>query len=223
MCYSIESSAKTTLYSLVAIIILFRSNVPHFKWIGAILIGWCGMQFAELLLWLTNPRKSCTPTNKLITLTLIPLVLLSQPLCALFGSFFVKPWAKCSQTRKLFIVGYSAIVAIVMMVYFYKDAQKYCTVVTPEGHLNWWLSKYMGNKPIDYILWLIVIALPIFILWDISYMVVVALSIMPAFGFIYGLKTDSKGSIWCHYTSYTSIISLIVYGLYKFKIYNILK
>ena len=223
MCYSIESSAKTTLYSLVAIIILFRSNVPHFKWIGAILIGWCGMQFAELLLWLTNPRKSCTPTNKLITLTLIPLVLLSQPLCALFGSFFVKPWAKCSQTRKLFIVGYSAIVAIVMMVYFYKDAQKYCTTVTPEGHLNWWLSKYMGNKPIDYTLWLIVIALPIFILWDISYMVVVALSIMPAFGFIYGLKTDSKGSIWCHYTSYTSIISLIVYGLYKFKIYNILK
>ena len=104
MCYSIESSAKTSLFSLVAIIVLFTSNVPHFKWIAMILVGWCGMQFAEMLLWLTNPRKSCTPMNKLITFTLIPLILLSQPLLAIFGSFFVKPWSKCSQNRRLFIV-----------------------------------------------------------------------------------------------------------------------
>ena len=87
MCYSVESSAKTTLLSLVAIVVMLRSNVPHFMWIGLIMVGWCGMQFVEMLLWLTNPRKSCTPMNKLITLTLIPLVLVLQPLCALFGSF----------------------------------------------------------------------------------------------------------------------------------------
>ena len=110
MCYSVESSAKTSLYSLIAIVLLFQTNVPHFKWIGLTLIGWCGMQFAELLLWLTNPRKSCTPMNKLITLTLIPLVLLSQPLFGLFGSFFVKPWRECNQKRKLFIVGYSVLI-----------------------------------------------------------------------------------------------------------------
>ena len=223
MCYSVESSAKTSLYSLVAIVLMFRSNVPHFKWIGAIMIGWCGMQFAEMLLWLTNPRKSCTTMNKLITFTLIPLVLVSQPLSALFGSFFVKPWSACSQNRKLFIVGYSVVAALVLLLHFFGNRVKDCTTVTAEGHLNWWLSNYTGSKPIAYTLWLIIIALPIFILWDISYKVVVALSIMPAFGFIYGLKTDSKGSIWCHYTSYTSIISLVVYGLYKVKIYNILK
>ena len=223
MCYSVESSARTTLLSLVAIVVMLQSNVPHFMWIGVMMIGWCGMQFAELLLWLTNPRKSCTSVNKLITFTLIPLVLVLQPLCALLGSFFVKPWSACNNKRKLFIVLYSILSSSVLLLHFFGNRVKDCTTVTPEGHLNWWLSNYSGKIPIAYILWLIIIALPIFVLWDKSYKVVVALSIMPAFGFIYGLRTDSKGSIWCHYTSYTSIISLVVYGLYKFKIYNILK
>jgi len=223
MCYSVESSAKTTLLSLVAIVVMLRSNVPHFMWIGVMMIGWCGMQFAELLLWLTNPRKSCTSVNKLITFTLIPLVLVLQPLCALFGSFFIKPWSDCNNKRKLFIVLYSILSSSVLLLHFFGNIVKYCTTVTPEGHLNWWLSKYQGNKPIAYVLWLVIIALPIFLLWNISFKAIVAIGILPLFGFFYGMRTDSKGSIWCHYTSYTAIISLVIYGLYKFKIYNILK
>ena len=223
MCYSVESSAKTALYSLVAIVLMFQTNVPHFKWIGLILIGWCGMQFAELLLWLTNPRKSCTSMNKLITLTLIPLVLVSQPLFGLLGSFFVKPWSECNQKRKLFIVGYSILSSSVLLLNFFGNIVKDCTTVTPEGHLNWWLSKYQGNKPIAYVLWLFIISLPIFLLWNTSFKVIIAISILPLFGFFYGLRTDSKGSIWCHYTSYTTIVSIVIYLLYKFKIYNILK
>ena len=227
MCYSVESSAKTTLLSLVAIVVMLRSNVPHFKWIGLIMVGWCGMQFVEMLLWLTNPRKSCTPMNKLITLTLIPLVLISQPLCALFGSFFVKSWSECSNKRKLFIVTYSMVVTFCMLVDFYKGAEKYCTVVTPEGHLYWWLSnfasKYSSESLTKYYIWLFLLAVPIFMLWNISFKAIIAICILPLFGFFYGFRTDSNASIWCHYTSYTAIISLVMYGLYKFKIYNILK
>ena len=227
MCYSVESSAKTTLISLTAIIMMLRSNVLHFKWIGLTLIGWCGMQFAELLLWLTNPRKSCTTANKLITVILIPLVLLSQPLCSLFGSFFVKPWSVCSDKRKLFIVGYAIIVSFIMLIYFYTNPQKYCTIVTPEGHLHWWLSSFKSDittgYKIKYYFWLFIIFFPIFMLWDISFKAIIAISILPWFGFFYGLKTDSSASIWCHYTSFTSIVLFIIYGLYKFKIYNILK
>uniref|UniRef100_A0A6C0F1H4 Uncharacterized protein n=1 Tax=viral metagenome TaxID=1070528 RepID=A0A6C0F1H4_9ZZZZ len=223
MCYSVESSAKTSLYSLVAIVVLMCSNIPHFKWIAMIMIGWCGMQFAELLLWLTNPRKSCTTANKIITFTLVPLVLILQPLAATLGSLFVKPWAKCSNNRKLFIVIFSIISSFSLLLHFYGKPVKYCTTVTPDGHLNWWISKYVGTKPIAYTLWLIIIAIPIFVLWDMSYKIIVALSIMPAFGFYYGLTTDSKGSIWCYYTSFTALVSLFAYALYKFKIYNILK
>ena len=70
MCFSVESSLKTTSLSLFAIVYLLSSRIPHFQWIGVGLIGWCGMQFAELLLWLTEPRKGCTLWNKIITMTL---------------------------------------------------------------------------------------------------------------------------------------------------------
>ena len=68
-----------------------------------------------------------------------------------------------------------------------------------------------------------IIFIPILMLWNVSFKAIIAISILPLFGFIYGLRTDSKGSIWCHYTSYTGIIAILIYILYKFKIYNILK
>ena len=223
MCYSVESSAKTSLYSFIAIVVLMYSNIPHFKWIAMILVGWCGMQFAELLLWLTNPRKSCSQMNKILTYVLIPIILILQPLGSTLGSLFVKPWSKCSKNRKLFIVLFSIFSTIMLITYFYGNITKQCTTVTSEGHLDWWLSKYEVTKYKAYVNWLIIISIPIFVLWDMSYKIVVALSIMPAFGFFYGLTTDSKGSIWCYYTSFTSLVSLLAYALYKFKIYNILK
>ena len=227
MCYSVESSAKTSALSLFAIILLLQSNVPHFQWIGLTMVGWCGMQMAEFLLWLTNPRESCTSMNKIITLTIIPFVLFLQPLCGLFGSFFVKPWSACSDNRKLFIVIYSIIVLFSVVIYSYKGATKYCTTVTPEGHLDWWLSsftpKYINEHMIRYYLWLVMAIFPIFLLWDISYKAILAICIIPLFGFFYGLKTDSSASIWCHYTSFTAIVSILIYVLYKFNIYNILK
>jgi hypothetical protein len=227
MCYSVESSAKTSALSLFAIILLLQSNVPHFQWIGLTMIGWCGMQMAEFLLWLTKPRESCTSMNKIITLTIIPFVLFLQPLGGLFGSFFVKPWSDCNDNRKLFIVIYSIIILFSVAIYSYKGATKYCTTVTPEGHLDWWLSsftpKYINEHMIRYYLWLVMAIFPIFLLWDISYKAVFAICIIPLFGFFYGLKTDSSASIWCHYTSFTAIVSILIYVLYKSNIYNILK
>ena len=159
MCYSVESSAKTTLYSLTAIIILLTSGVPHFQWLGVILIGWCGMQFDELLLWLTDPRKGCTTANKLITVTLIPLVLILQPLGSILGSFFVKPWNQCEQNRKLFVVVYSAMIIVSILYVFFRSKQSLCTTVTANGHLNWCIFYlgvrfyyrycYCGTRPIN--------------------------------------------------------------------------
>jgi len=226
MCYSVESSAKTSLFSLVAIIVLFTSNVPHFKWIAIMLISWCSMQVGELLLWLTNPRKSCTSMNKLITLTLIPLILLSQPLLVIFGSFYLKPWSQCSDNRRMLILGYFIIVTIVFLYYFFENPTKYCTTVTKQGHLNWLLKINEDPRiemPYGYYAWVVAIIVPAFLLWDISYKALFAVFLIPFIGFIYSFKTDAKSSIWCYYCSYSSIVMLILYGLYKFKIYNILK
>ena len=226
MCYSVESSAKTTVFSLVAILLLLWSNIPHFKWIAMILIGWCSMQAGELILWLTNPRESCTTMNKAITLTLIPLILLSQPLLVIFGSFFVKPWSKCSQNMRILILSYCTFFSIIFLYYFFENPTKYCTTVTKQGHLNWFLKNKEDPRvemPYGYYAWLVLIIGAAFLLWDISYKALVAVFLIPFIGFIYSLRTDSKSSIWCYYSSYSSLVMLIVYGLYKFKIYDILK
>ena len=140
---------------------------------------------------------------------------------------FVKPWSECNQKRKLFIVLYAVLATVVVLVYFYKDPEKYCTTVTPEGHLHWWLTNFNPNYEKDnlilYYMCMAIIFIPILMLWNVTFKAIIAISILPLFGFIYGLRTDSKGSIWCHYTSYTAIIAILIYILYKFKIYNILK
>ena len=220
MCYSIESSAKTTIYSFIAIATLLQSGVPHFQWIAMSLVGWCGMQFAELLLWLTNPRKSCTPMNKLITLTLIPLVLFLQVFGTILGSFFVKPWNECSKSRKSFIMWYSIVTLVILLPYFYGNLNELCTIVTKGGHLNWWPSSYVLSY--FYFIWAIMILIPVFALWNTSYKIFIALWVFSVFGFYYGLTTDSKGSVWCYYTSFMSLMAIILYGLYKLKVYNIL-
>ena len=226
MCYSVESSAKTSLLAFISIAILFSSNVPHFKWIALMMTGWCSMQVAELLLWLTNPRKSCTTINKVITLTLIPLILVSQPILPILGSFFVKPWSQCSQNRRMLIVGYSIAISAVFLYYFFHNPTKYCTIVTPQGHLQWFLKNSENielEMPYGYHIWVLILAIPAMLLWNISYKALFVVLLFPLFGFIYGLTTDAKDSIWCYYSSFSAIAMLVVYGLYKFKIYNILK
>jgi len=226
MCYSVESSAKTSLLAFISIAVLFSSNVPHFKWIALMMTGWCSMQVAELLLWLTNPRKSCTTMNKVITLTLIPLILISQPILPIIGSFFVKPWSKCSKNRRMLIVGYSIAISAVFLYYFFSNTTKYCTIVTPQGHLQWFLKTNENSKlemPYGYYLWFIVIVIAAFILWNISYKAIFVILFLPLIGFMYSLTTDAKDSIWCYYSSFSAVAMLIFYGLYKFKIYNILK
>lgn len=225
MCYSVESSLKTTLLSLSAIIYLLSSGVPHFQWIAIILVGWCGMQFDELLLWATNPRKGCTIWNKIITLTLIPLVLMLQPLGALFGSLYVIPWNKSSDFRKKIIIYYSIFIILAVLAATFINPYKFCTIVTPKGHLHWNTSKhrnYIGYDYFIYFIWAFLIVLPLILFWNINNLPLILLIITPLLGFLYGLYTDGKPSIWCYYTSYSSIVAIILVALYQLKIFDVI-
>ena len=225
MCYSVESSLKTTFLSLVAIIYLLSSGVPHFQWIAIILIGWCGMQFDEFLLWSTNPRKGCTIWNKIITLTLIPIVLMLQPLGSLYGSLYAIPWNKSSDFRKNFIIYYSIFIVLAILLYTFINPYKFCTIVTPRGHLHWGTSKYIEYDTFSYIIyfiWAFLIILPLILFWNINNLPIFLLTITPLFGFVYGLYTDGKPSIWCYYTSYSSIVAIILLLLYQLKIFDVI-
>ena len=224
MCYSVKSSLKTTLVSLFAIIYLITSGIPHFQWIGITLIGWCGMQFAELLLWMTKPRTSCTLWNKIITLTLIPLVLALQPLGPLLGSLFVIPWKKSTEFRKKFMIYYSIFIILAVCFYHFFNISKTCTIVTPQGHLYWNTTPYIknDNNYSIYILWLLIIIFPLLMYWNKNMFMLFLLILTPLFGFLYGLLTDGRPSIWCYYTSYTSFVASALLLLYQTNIYKII-
>jgi len=225
MCYSVESSFKTTLLSLSAILYLLFSGVPHFQWMSTILIGWCGMQFAELLLWTTNPRKICTMWNKIITLTLIPIALMLQPLGSLFGSLYVIPWNKSSNSRKKFIIYYSIFIILLVLANTFINPYKFCTTVTPKGHLDWNTGKYGKYTTYNYIIyfiWAFLILLPLLLYWNINKLPISLLAITPLFGFLYGLYTDGKPSIWCYYTSYSSMVAILLVALYQLNIFDVI-
>jgi hypothetical protein len=205
------------------------SRIPHFQWIGVGLIGWCGMQFAELLLWLTDPRKGCTLWNKIITMTLVPIFLILQPLGFLLGSLFVIPWDKSSDMRKKFLILFSLFIILVISYKFWYKPASTCTTVTESGHLFWLLTKksygWILTKYTDIIIYFIhffLIILPLLMFWDKKYTIIVLISIIPLFAFIYGLRTDSRGSIWCYYTSFTSIISIAILFAHQFLNINLL-
>ena len=218
MCYSVASSLKTSMLSLVSILILLSSGIPHFQWIGCTLIGWCMMQFAELCLWLTEPNKACTEWNEIITLTLIPIVLMMQPLGTLWGSLYEIPWNQSSIIRKQIMIFYSIYVVLaVCWAQFYK-IDKTCTTVTPKGHLNWLtrlLNKYSLFDYFIYFIWGFIILFPFLLFWNKSFIPILLLTIIPFFAFMYGLYTDGKPSIWCYYTSYSSVVAILLLIYYK--------
>ena len=210
----------------MGIVYLLSSGIPYYQFYAGILFGWCTTQFAEYLLWITNPQDGCSEMNHILTMTLVPIVLILQPLGALLGSLFLIPWDKSSSSRKQFIVVFSAlIVGLVFWAEFY-DIQKTCTIVTPGQHLHWHTSNFNFDKitsqsqVVIYTIWAILIITPLVVYWKKHYVFLAIALIAPSFGFVYGLYTDSKASIWCYYGSYSSIWGIIALALTQSGITN---
>ena len=224
MCYSKESSLYTSAVSFVSIVYLLSSGIPHFQWLGATLLGWCSMQFAEFLLWSENPREKCTKTNELVTATIIPISLALQPLASAFGSLFVYPL----DVVKIYLIAWVGLVFAEMYIYFtqFHDPDQVCTVVNKEGHLDWSRAKeYDKNttKAVYYIAWLLLVALPLIVGWKKNYVLLAAFWVFPILGYIYGLSTQSPATIWCYYSSWSSIIAAGALFLKQAGIYDILR
>ena len=218
MCYSIESSLRTTGMSLFAIIYLLNSGIPKFQYLGAVLIGWCAMQFAEALLWMTDPQK-CTTANRLLTLLFIPFVLALQPLGCVWGSLFFNSWNE----NKSFIISYTFFIVILIffqrhilnpMMFKYKD----CATITAKGHLDWSTDVQINNKHnwysiISMFVWVVAVGYPLFKFWKGNRLW--PFYVIPLIGILIGIKSDSPGSIWCYITSYASISSVILLFLHN--------
>ena len=221
MCYSATSSLYTSTVSFLSILYLLSSGIPHFQWLGATLIGWCAMQFTEFLLWSENPREKCTDGNKLLTATAVPLSLFVQAISAILGALFVYKF----DFLKPYIIGSVLLSATVIYITQFYKPDKMCTVVTPQGHLDWsrtsnWNAITNTSRDFDYYFWALVIFAPL-ILWKRSLLFLVVFLLLPAFGFFYGQTTDSGATIWCYYTSWSSAIAAFALFLKQAGIYDL--
>jgi hypothetical protein len=102
---------------------------------------------------------------------------------------------------------------------------KICTIVTPKGHLYWNTTKLHDYTFYDHIIyfgWAFLIVLPLILFWNKNNLPIFILLIMPLFAFIYGLYTDGKPSIWCYYTSYASIIAILLLALKQLNIFDVM-
>jgi len=226
MCYSKDSSLYTSIVSSAAIVYLLSSGIPHFQWLGVALAGLCAMQFAEYLLWSENPEKSCTEKNKLITASLVPAALFLQGIAGFYGSLYVFPWKSSSDTRKATILLFTLISATAVYFANFHNPTKECTVVTEEGHLDWGRTDFAvmdAKSGLGYYAWLVVLFASL-LAWNRSYIFLVAFLALPVFGFLYGrYGTDSQASIWCYYTSWSSIIASLGLFLKQAGIYDVLR
>ena len=217
MCYSLKSSIRTSILSLVSIIYLYSSNIPKYKWLAVTLIGWCSMQGAEAILWYTKPDVSCTLLNKTVTMTIIPIILMMQGLGALYGSFYVISWNQLSDNYKIFFIVYTIITISGILYSQFSNIESTCTTVTKQGHLDWSTNKtntLLVNSTQCIIYSVIMIGLPLLLLWANKWEVLIYFMV-PLLGSIYGLSTDSPGSVWCYFTSFSSIVFAIMLFLHN--------
>lgn len=184
------------------------------------------MQFAEYLLWSEEPEKSCTERNKLITATFVPLALFLQGVAGFYGSLYVFPWKTSSDIRKGTIILFTAVAAISVYFANFYNPTKECTVVTEEGHLDWGRTEFAvmdAKSGLGYYAWLGVLFASL-LAWNRSYVFLAAFLALPLFGFLYGrYATDSQASIWCYYTSWSSIIAAGGLALKQAGIYDVLR
>jgi len=110
---------------------------------------------------------------------------------------------------------------VIYVIHFYNPSRT-CTIVSEQGHLNWILNEYLHTNDILPYIWFVLVVLPFVVFWRKRILLVLLLAILPAIGIQYGKYTDAQGSVWCYYTSYTSIIASIALFLQKNNIYAIL-
>lgn len=155
------------------------------------------MQWVEGALWLDGPTPKGF-ANQLLTVGLIPLALLAQAWGPLLGSLFVWP----IRERRLSFF-FLLLIGLTIVVSARLIHQPTYTLVTPQGHLNWWSPR---NPPIfspaSYGLWAVVIGAPFLLWWRPFWQSLLIVSWGWGWATLSYLVTDSAASHWCFFVSF---------------------
>lgn len=162
------------------------------------------MQLVEGALWLDGPTAD-GPFNRVLTVVLVPLALLTQAWGPLLGSIHVLPVRGRRLPFFLLLLAGLALVVGARAVY-----QPSYTQVTPDGHLNWWSP---ANPPVyvawSYALWAAVIGAPFLLWWrPLSHAAVIV-----SWGWLWAtvsfMVSDSAASYWCFFVTFYALFLLV--------------
>ncbi len=204
MCFNATSSmlAGGCAYGVAGY--LLRRDNPRLKWSAVALMGITAMQWVEALLWLDGPKPQGL-VNQLLTILLIPVALLAQAWCPVFGSAFDRP------VRPRRAVFYSLLVLGLLIVVLARlSYHPTHTQVTPEGYLNWYSPQ---NPPVFlpwwYGLWALVIGAPFLLWWRPFWQALLICSWGWLWATLSYLFTDSAASHWCFFVTFYAAFVLV--------------
>ncbi|WP_146451602.1 hypothetical protein [Bythopirellula polymerisocia] len=183
---------------------MLRHEQPRLKFAAVALMGVTAMQWVEAVLWLDGPLPHGT-INQLITVGLIPLALLAQAWGPLFGSTFVVPLRQ--RRLPFFLLLVAGLLMVVTARIIYHPTH---TLVTPQGHLNWWSPQ---NPPVflswAFGLWAVVIGTPFLLWWRPFWQSLLIVSWGWFWATVSFLLTDSGASYWCFFVSFYAVFVFI--------------
>ena len=204
MCFNATSSLAGGCCAYGVAAYLLRRDNPRLKWGAVALMGITAMQWTEAVLWLEGPKPHGI-VNQLVTIGLIPLALLAQAWCPLFGSAFDRPVRERRVPFYFLLILGLVFVVVVPSVY-----QPTHTQITPEGHLNWYSPQ---NPPVfvawAYGLWAVVIGAPFLLWWRPFWQSIAIVSWGWLWAIIAFLISDSAASYWCFFVTFYAAFVLV--------------
>ncbi|CAJ1458547.1 unnamed protein product [Effrenium voratum] len=241
MCWSLEVSLGTSIFSLVvSIFFLQRWQLARFRFYGGCLLGVCSMQWAEAFLWYHGDLvESCRVggANRFGTQILVPLALILQPLGPFFSARLFLPQRAlpmCYAAPPLLWFG-----GLCFKYLFFGDrypnawlfCEVLCTHISPMGYLVWYarnsapdqvfaLRKFFEVTHTSFeawqmVLWCAYISTPVLKAMRPLLKAVFACAWGLACCFLSMSITDSPPSNWCLYIVSYNIMALAEYALVK--------
>lgn len=202
MCYSAESSAGTFLFvAAIAAFLFYRGGKVRYA-VAIILLFIALMQLVEFLIW-SNIR--CGSENRFITY-FIPILLFLQPIIVLGSLLYFDVGLLPSAIYKALLIVW--IVAMPLFLEWMKEGWGKCTLIGPNGHLEWPYTK--SKTHISQDLYNLTLGAGIATLntpwYGIFYIVMASMS----YFYTQQIYGHSWSSIWCNFVNALAVGAVFI-------------
>jgi hypothetical protein len=214
MCWSIEVSLLTGIFSYCVSFYAWMRNYKYDRWAAVILFTFSSIQFAEAILWYDNSINGLhanSKTNLFVTKFLIPFILALEPLAMIYGASLYTYVDK--NLFVMYIIISCCIFISLLSGYNY-------TKISKKGHLQWGSTPSpvdgqksdalsLQNDILQGIFFCFLLVLPIFLYVKENIFKYILIGIITFTLLLsYRNANNAWGSHWCLYANAIAILLL---------------